>query len=204
MSSEHDNASPDELTAVQQALAALAPAPPRLDRDRLMFLAGVASASGGHEPTGIVGLPLSPEVQNRGVTGKLTLPARVAWPASSAVLAATSLALALALVARPVSPVQIVYRDRPASTVAPVTATPTQPQQPLVAALPVDQSPIAIPAENYVRTRDVALRLGLDALGGGPGSGGQFTPAPTYRSLLESFLPPREAPASPSSQSTQM
>jgi hypothetical protein len=39
-----------------------------------------------------------------------------------------------------------------------------------------------IPAENYLRTREVALRMGLDAIGRQPSGSGQ--PAPTYGDML--------------------
>ena len=45
----------------------------------------------------------------------------------------------------------------------------------------------AIPADNYLRSRDVALRLGLDALGSGPGAEGDSSPMLTYRELLETL-----------------
>ena len=40
------------------------------------------------------------------------------------------------------------------------------------------------PTDNYIRTRDVALRMGLDALGG-PAAFSDRLAVPTYRDLME-------------------
>jgi hypothetical protein len=40
-----------------------------------------------------------------------------------------------------------------------------------------------VPAENYLRTREVALRMGLDAIGSQPGGPG-FSAPPTYGDLM--------------------
>ena len=182
MSHEHE---PAELAAVERTLAGVAPAPPQIDRDRLMFLAGVASVTPGS-------------------AGPSPSQARAwFWPASTAALAATSLALALALLVRPDPPQRIVYLDRPATNPAAPPA-PRTPEPPLVARAIVGRSAPSseLPANNYVRSRDVALRLGLDALGSPAIGGGGNLPAPTYRSWLESFVAPtpRTSPATESSQ----
>lgn len=149
-----------------------------------MFLAGVASATPG----------------SAGVSPSQTR--AWLWPASTAALAATSLALAMALLVRPEPPQRIVYLDRPATNPAAPLA-PRMPEPPLVARAIVGRSaPTELPANNYVRSRDVALRLGLDALGSPAIGGGGNLPAPTYRSWLESFVAPtpRTSPATESSQ----
>src|SRR5678815_4587472 len=69
---------------LEQSLASFAPAPAQLDRDRLMFLAGQASVP----ECG----PLAPRGGNHS--------RHWLWPASTATLAATSLALAIALFTR--------------------------------------------------------------------------------------------------------
>jgi len=113
------------------------------------------------------------------------------------VLTATSPALLIALVARPAPQPQIVYLDRlsitetgdatkqPASPAArdsvAETALPGPAPRLAAARLP------AIPEDNYLRSRDVALRLGLDALGSGPRAVGDSSPAPTYRALFETL-----------------
>jgi len=199
---------PDELAAIERALAGVAPAPPRIARDRLMFLAGQASAeaSGGHQPPGSVALSIDDGPAEGHPTGKLTLPARQLWPASTAALAATSLALAIALLVRPAPQVQVVYRDRPVTVpaVAPQSPRSVQPPAPpLVAAAASRTPPSDFSSHNYLRTRDVALRLGLDALGTFRSAGGDDSPVPTYRSLLESLSPrPRATNSLP--ESSQM
>src|SRR5262245_1377184 len=98
MSNSHENHEPHEVSrpeqAVERALARVAPVPARIDRDRLMFLAGVASASSEPQPpTSDVQIPerhrgRSP--QHRSTTSGSAWQ----WPAATAALAATSLALA--------------------------------------------------------------------------------------------------------------
>jgi hypothetical protein len=123
-------------------------------------------------------------------------------------LAATSLALAIVLVTRPTPDARFVYRDRevpvagtPQSVAAPPSTLAGTPQRALGTA------PAAtIPADNYVRSREVALRLGLDALGNWSSSGGNGgdAPSPTYGSLLESFLPAGQGRSEPRTESSQM
>jgi hypothetical protein len=220
MSRQHENDRSDELApaeqaAIERALAAVTPAPPRIDRDRLMFLAGAASAiggasataSGGRQPPGDFATPIDGDAERRDTTGKLTLPARLIWPASTAALAATSLALAIALLVRPAPQVQVVYHHRPvtAPAVAPQSPLSVQPPAPsLVAAAASRTPPSEFSSHNYLRTRDVALRLGLDALGTFPSAGGDDSPVPTYRSLLESLSPVRSRAANSLPESSQM
>jgi hypothetical protein len=187
MSAEFEQ--PQQLTAVEQTLAAVAPAPPRVDRDRLMFLAGIASAQ-GQKPAEI-GLP--PRI------GRTWL-----WPAATAALGATSLALAIALLVRPAPPTQIVHVERQAAR-GEIAAAPRFPAeiQPAHRRSPV--APAAVPADNYVRAREVALRLGLDALGvGSRGNSADDSPVPTYRSLLESFAPAGQNQPGAGPQTSQM
>lgn len=189
MSHEHQHREPhpDSLTPVEQALAGFAPSAPRLDRDRLMFLAGQASAEGRESGIGSRKADVYPP-SNVG--------ARL-WPAATAALAVTSLALLIALVARPAPQPQIVYLDRP--PIAEASDATKQPASPAARGSVAEtalQGPAsrlaaarlpAIPEDNYLRSRDVALRLGLDALGSGPGAVGDSRPAPTYRDLLETL-----------------
>ena len=214
MSHEFENHEPQELKAVEQALAAVAPAAPRLDRDRLMFLAGAASAqaSGGREPPEAIDANLAGNSCNatEGVPYNARTRRGLFWPAATTALAATSLALAIALLNRPAPAEKIVYRDREVlvaaaapnapSSVTPQTAVPKAHGGPFLAA------PAAvIPADNYVRTRDVALRLGLDALGTRPAVGGSAeSPAPTYRSLMEALSPESLRPSAPTNETSQM
>jgi len=151
-------------------LAGFAPAPAQIDRDQLMFRAGRAAAGG---------ITVSPRASTAWM-----------WPASSAALAAVSLSLAVALFIGPSSTPEIVYRDRP-------TANSSVMQ---TAALPqwddAHRSPAGfhVPPDNYVRTREVALRMGLDAIGAPSGSGVISDSGATYGRLLSELDgKPREA-----------
>jgi hypothetical protein len=183
-----------ELAAVEQQLAALAPRAARVDRDRLMFLAGAASEQ-----------------------GPVTRPAAVQrlswlWPSATGVLAATSLGLAVLLAVRETPAPQIVYVPAPAAaggSIADASPAPTPREQPALAeAVPERQLASArpaasdrsaggrgsIPRDNYLQVRDVALRMGLDALAV-PRSSGGATPTegsdvPTYRSLMQAAFGP--------------
>ena len=183
MSSEFTNHSenPDDLKHVEQTLAALTPRPPQIDRDRLMFLAGAASVQGS-------GFGVS---KARGAW---------TWPAATAALAATSLALAIALVVRTNAPPQVVYVDRPAPaapSMRPQVAIqperspnlPATVTDAVVAPRPAARSAQApaVPADNYLRSREVALRMGLDALGSPRGAGGNSASPMTYFDWLASL-----------------
>jgi hypothetical protein len=193
----------EPLAAVERALAAVTPAPPRLDRDRLMFLAGAANlASGRRQPPDGSATSLDYVPEQVHPIGKLTLPARLAWPAAAAALAATSLALAIALLLRPAPAERIVYLPQPvrneATPAAPNLDRP--PVQPAALAAISRSSEREAPGQNYLQTRDVALRLGLDALGSLPGGGQADSPPATYRSLLDALSPmPRAASDAPES-----
>lgn len=161
----------DSLTPVEQALASFSPQSLRLDRDRLMFLAGQASAAG---------LPVS-NVQKQSSR---------AWPLSTAALAVCAAALGVALVIRPAPEEKIIYRDRfvtrPAESqpIAPVTPL-DSPDLPTVAADSIEARSFSVlPRNNYLRSRDVAFRLGLDALGSQTSAGSATAPAPTSRDWL--------------------
>jgi hypothetical protein len=186
MSHEHEQPG---LAAVERTLASVAPTPPRIDRDRLMFLAGAASATPGSAGA-------SPSHASVSRTGAWL------WPASTAALAATSLALAMALLVRP-DPPQRIVGDRPAANPVSPPAPSTSEQPSIAVTVARRREPSDLPANNYLRSRDVALRLGLDALGSPAASGGGL-PAPTYRTWLESFAAPQ--PTSPASkpESSQM
>jgi hypothetical protein len=176
-----------DVKRFEQTLAAFAPAPPQIDRDRLMFLAGQAMASGGREPAEALGR-------------KYWL-----WPASTAALAATSLGLAIALFTRPVPQAPIFVqgtRVQPSlveTAPPPVVSNANAPAPPRV----VTAAPAIWPleGESYVKTREVAFRMGLDALGApraGRSDRGGSLPAPTYAELLESLAggaPPGRATA---------
>ncbi len=126
------------LAALEQALAALAPAPGRLDRDQLMFRAGRAS------------------VPRRGWL----------WPATAAALVLLSSGLGLTLALRPDRPAveRIVYKykERPAPVQPQRAVTPDRPRVAPAAAAPAeDPSPAATP---HLRLQEQILRWGLDAV----------------------------------------
>lgn len=180
---EHRREDADELKPVEQTLAAFAPAAPRLDRDRLMFLAGAASARGPAEIAPV----------ERGGSRRVDAAAKRAWlwPAAATALAATSLALGIALFVRPQPQVRVVYVHPPAapSPVSDRVATAAvEPATKPVASSIRDQPHLPraaiaspdIPANNYLRSREVALRMGLDALGSPRSSGDGQASASTY------------------------
>jgi hypothetical protein len=188
MSDEHETS--PELNAIEQALASFAPAAPRLDRDRLMFLAGQV---GAHEVGG-----------RRSEVGR----AAWFWPASSATLAATSLALAIALFARPAPQPQLIVRD---ATAPPAVAPePSVAVDERVATAPLRMATLAMNSpvksgESYLKTRDVAFRMGLDALGRPTAGGSGVSPGTTYIELLEGLATPAAGPAaSPAERSHNM
>ena len=185
MSRETDT--PQELKAVESGLASLAPTTLRLDRDRLMYLAGQAAAA--HDaPAGLA--------------------SRRAWiwPAASAGVGAVSAALLVLLVARPAPRVveRIVYV--PATHAAAADAA----QQPGAdgASLPrhsAAPSPgavaprrtfgggwmgLAAPSRRpeYLSLRDQVLAFGVDVWQKPPASGGAQPNQPTYREALDRLL----------------
>jgi hypothetical protein len=190
MSDERENPVGNALRGVpaahpfEQSLAQFAPAPPQLDRDQLMFLAGAASVQGS--------------VQTRQSPQWL-------WPASTATLAATSLALAIALFLRPAPQTQYIVRDVPGPT-QPAEGLPTvaamppvQDQPPRYATAPVRPQPAT--GDSYLKTREVALRMGLDALGSPSSGGSGLASAMTYMDLLEGLA--RGSSAGPAAGSTE-
>jgi len=191
MSSEFSssNEDPRDLKPVEQTLAALSPQPPQIDRDRLMFLAGAASGQGSGFG-----------VQGSGMAVPASASSRSAWlwPAATAALAATSLALAIALVVRTNAPAQIVHVDRPAPAapaLSPQVAIQPEPSSTLQSA--ATDSAVArsasrpasrrVPADNYLRSREVALRMGVDALGTPRAAGGGAASPLTYFDWLAEF-----------------
>jgi hypothetical protein len=194
MSSEFSRQGP--LDPVERVLAGCTPAPPQVDRDRLMFLAGQASAVAGqaHETSGSIVASRSERTTRR----------RWLWPVSTAALAATSLALAVALLVRPMPQPQVVYRDRPVLVQPPRGIQSPRAHERDVAQQPVLPSPRLAegPATHggYLQTRGVALRIGLDGLGSPAGGSHAANPA-TYLDLLKALAGARAAgPADPAAK----
>ena len=176
--SENMNTQP--LDGFERVLSQFTPAPPSIDRDRLMFVAGQASAQSSTEYS-----VLSTQYSGR----------HWQWPASTAVFAATSIALAIALALRPSPSPMIVVRNRSQS------APQLSPARQLVS-LPESQRGFVAqqddrshsPATNtYLKTRDVAVRMGLDALGS-PAYSAEPSEASTYRDLWFGFISATSSP----------
>jgi hypothetical protein len=166
MSNENDKS--DSLGAIERALAGFSPAPPQIDRDRLMFFAGRANALANEQSQAL----MLPTRHNR------------LWPAATATFAATSLALAGVLAFQTASPPTIVRRDRPVS--APAAQFP-QPAASLLAnhfslATPSIEREQREASGDYLKIREIALRMGLDALGSQPYSAAPDKPT-SYRDL---------------------
>jgi hypothetical protein len=127
-----------EITEVEALLQGLKPAAGGLDRDRILFRAGRASARG---------------------------PGRVAWPVLSAVLGLATVALAVALAARPAPPERVVYVEvnRPDSVPHPMG--PERPgdasELPLSPTAPLEQ--VFVSGGRPLMEQQL-LRWGLDAL----------------------------------------
>ena len=198
---------PPDLLPMAAALTAASPAPPRIDRDRLMFLAGAASAMVPPEPR-TPGTPWVPAPLTPAKGSGFRVHEGYAWPAATAALAATSLALATALFLRPAPPERIVYLPQPVESGNGASASGgRQPPEAILVASQNTPAQVRVVApatahqHNYLRSRDVALRFGLDALGTLNSASGEGAPAPTYRTLLESLgLPRLPAEASDSQQ----
>lgn len=192
MSDEIDRTpiTPDALECVQQMLTRFAAAPARIDRDRLMFLAGRASAEGSGKSVqgsgdGRQGSELSTTFSvlstecpaPGGSVAALNVPhqprrhAAWLWPAATSLFATTSLVLLVMVIARPPAPPAVPAWDTP-SVVA--VAEPSSPNAPPTRPAMADRSvplgalaggPPGLLANNYLRTRDVALRIGVEGLG---------------------------------------
>lgn len=136
-----------ELAALEGRLAGLSPAPPRIDRDKLMFEAGRASAQPG-------------------VPGYIAEPSRLGtrlWPAATAMMTAATVLLATMLVWQREA-ARVATQSVPQSVV-PVFV---QPQ----VAQPIVQSDFAWnawqarqqPSTGYLGIRQVALTRGVNAI----------------------------------------
>lgn len=187
----------DELGRFASALSALAPRESRIDRDRLMFLAGQQSAA----------VPR---------TGRRWL-----WPAATAVSTVAAVVLAVLLALRPepavVQIVRNVYVDRsapPAAETAPAKPLPDSPAIIAEAPAPPRRSPVEpwrplresaadLPSfdadrpAGYLALRQRVLAYGVDALSPpapSPALASALQSRPeTYGQLREEYLPRPDA-----------
>jgi len=199
-----EEALPEELKSIEAALAGLAPRADRLDRQRLMFLAGQASVLGR--------------------TGPRSAPAAWVWPSTAAVMTAVAATLLVMLIWRPVPQVvqKIVYlpttaysnngvqpeedrRIRPADG-EDVAPPPRYEEFPpvacrgaglLVSILPVwlqyADGDLQNSQVSYYRLRDRVLNWGVDSWAPPLPMRDAAVPAPPagYRELLEALLDER-------------
>lgn len=130
----HDEPLSPQLSGLAAALANLTPAAPRLDRDRLMYLAGQAAAEADSPAVLPTSAPLAAEAP------------RWLWPTVAAVFALLSLTLG-ALHFRPSEPPLV--QTEPSNPRA-ETAPPTMPTVP-------NAAPTVVDANSYLRLRQVLL-----------------------------------------------
>jgi len=177
----------EDVAAVEAALASLSPAPSTVDRERMMYLAGRASAA--------VGSPRRPAR-----TGRL-------WPlatAASTLLAVTFGALLLVRGSPPVE-TRVVYVEAPP---ADGHAVPRQPTGPASPGDRLRKGPIST---DYLRMRRLVLSKGIDALPAPKARRGTGIEAPwrardyhqQLRELLEDAMKPRPQAGSDSQSPSQ-
>jgi hypothetical protein len=172
---ESEERLPDELEELQRALKLLEPLPGRLDRSRLIYLAGRASA--GVAPSGTTAARAK---QKR----------NWAWPASTAAMTLVAATLAVALAVRPPPRQQIVretvYVKQPALDASDIRRTlvfDPAPQQP--ASVDEPGGVLTAPFLGMSMQRAV-LEQGADALPDVVLTG--IDPPSTSRQMLESLL----------------
>ena len=166
---------PDELEELQRALKSLEPLPGRLDRCRLMYLAGRASAGASPSGTSAAGA-----AQKR----------NWAWPASTAAMTLVAATLAVALTVRPQPQPRIVqktvYVKQPAADTPDSRRTLVFDQVPRRPAS-VDEPGGVLPSPYLsMSMRRTVLEQGADALPDVVLSG--IGPPSTSRQMLESLL----------------
>ena len=184
-------------------LRRLRPRASGIDRDRLMFLAGQASAElqfrGEHVATEWCDSP-SRTSTTRSVAPQLDRARRRwLWPAATSLATCASIVLAVLLANRPEPRVvrEIVYVERPVPP-SPDTSVATSRQNDAQhvrdraddtrpASAPRRLPAYAGPADSYLALREIALTQGVDALPKSSG-GGESGAAVTSRELLETML----------------
>ncbi len=172
---ESEGRLPDELEELHRALKSLEPLPGRLDRSRLMYLAGRASA-------GVSASGTSAAARKR----------NWAWPVSTAAMTLVAATLAVALAVRPQPQPRVVretvYVKQPALPDEPDSRRPLVfdaiPQRPASADEPGGSLPS--PYVLSMSMRRTVLEQGVDALPDVVLSG--IGPPSTSRQMLESML----------------
>ena len=172
----------------EQALCSLAPRAARLDRDRLMFLAGQATAGQASQERE---LPVESDHRLDVVRSPR---ARWGWPAAFSAMTAVAAALLVALLNRPAP--QIIERivrvpvEVP-RTVVDATDAPEQADRFVVDAARTERAerwPAA--DDSYLHLRDRALALGIDSWldAAPPPTPASVEAAASYRELRDSLL----------------
>jgi hypothetical protein len=178
--SANDDSRPDDFPAdlkpFEAALGSLVPAGSRVDRDRLMYFSGAASATNAASATAAPSREPNRRGQSRGVF----------WPCAAAAMLLVSLGLG-ALVAFREPAERIVYVDRPVVNQEPSAA-------PSVTA-PAGDSETRFAASqgsvdaSYLVLREHVLRLGVNALDApSPEVGGSHRTDARNRALLNQLL----------------
>lgn len=199
---------PDELAALERRLASLTPPAPRVDRDRLMFEAGRASAEATRLGLTYIAGPsrsgdsyvAGPSRSGDSRAGRLW--SHRFWPAAAATMTAASIALAVLLIRQTSSPFS--DEQRSPDFIVENTATATADMQLAQIAESNGYWPTIVPAwifptqpvSGYLANRHSILTLGAVAmesdrhqLSAGDSPIGPSRP-PTARELLDEFLPP--------------
>jgi hypothetical protein len=163
---------PDDLQQFESLLRGCTPSTPQLERDRLMYLAGRASAEAAIAEEMLADLKPSPLVGEaprgypvRGTAAKSIVPLLKTqshrtnfqswtWPLASAALLLLSLTLGAAILFRHAE-TRIVYVTEPSPSVAALAALPSDPAKP-------SATPNAEP--NYLLVRNLVLAHGVEAL----------------------------------------
>jgi hypothetical protein len=162
----HEVDPPLENDPLEQLLGTFKPRPPAIDRDQLMFQAGMRAAQAV-----------------RAELPTLTRRARI-WPALATVSTAAAVILAVLAWQRP-ERIVVVERlvERETQAVNELESPSRKVEVPQIAS---ELTPSIDPAANYVRQRDLVLREGPDALASKVVSGGGYEARslPTQRELL--------------------
>jgi hypothetical protein len=173
---------PEERLDTERVLGLFAPRTPRLKRERLLAL--VASVRREAEPR-----------------SKTTVRFRTPWywPAATAVMSATSVALAVLLVVRANAepPVRVEFQERIVYQPVYLPSSPVEtPQEEAVVTVPQPKAAVALQPstpDEYLRNRSIALSQGVESLEfrRPAGQGGTLNSPATRDELLRQLEPVR-------------